>query len=244
MIGVKDYEEAFARSWNPEAVLIASEVGEERVLDLAEKSRIRGAYKNSDYETVKQQYQEADNKSKFIELGLVESNLLDITNSFAMIANEGSLNHPYSVVRVRDANGCDIKDLQTCEVIYSREKTMRKASESVLKPETTEGVWELLQSVVDFPKGTAKESVTSDFSSFNVGGKTGTSTKSKDLWFVGTAISQSTLDEDIRISTGVWLGVCALLPNSSPYSEPGCKSSGSSSDAAKLWNDYMHRTLK
>ena len=119
---------------------------------------------------------------------------------------------------------------------------MRKASESVLKPETTKDVWQLLQSVVQY--GTAKESVTSDFSLFNVGGKTGTSTYNRDMWFVGTAISQSSLDEDIRISTGVWLGVCALLRNSSPYSsKSGCNSSGDSSDAARLWNDYMDRTL-
>lgn len=240
VIRVKDYEEAFARSWNPEALSIVSEVGEERVLDLAEKSRIRGAYRNSDYETLKQQYQEAEDKSKFIALGLVESNLLDITNSFAMIANEGRLNHPYSVVRVRDPNNCsDSDDLQTCKVIYSREKIMGEASESLLKPETTKKVWQLLQSVVQY--GTAKESVTSDFSRFNVGGKTGTSTKSRDMWFVGTAISQST--EDTRISTGVWLGVCVILKDSSAYSERDCNSSGSSSDAARLWNDYMHKTL-
>ena len=236
--------DAFAESSKEEALSIASQVGQKRVIDLAEKSRIRGAYRNSDYETVKQQYQEAEDKSIFIQLGLVESNLLDITNSFAMIANEGKLNHPYSIVRVRDPNKCsdsDDYDWQTCKVIYSRENTMREASESLLKPETIEGVWQLLQSVVQY--GTAKESITSDFSLFNVGGKTGTSTDNKDLWFIGTARSQRTLNEDIRISTGVWLGVCALLPDSSPYSNQECKSDGTNSDAVRLWNDYMDRTL-
>lgn len=245
---LNEVKDGFAKSSNEEALSITLQVGEKRVIDLAEKSRIRGAYKNSDYKTLKQQYQEAEDKSKFIQLGLVESNLLDITNSFAMIANEGKLNHPYSIVRVRDPNKCSEKDLkesekwQTCEVIYSREKTMGRASERLLKPKTTEGVWQLLQSVVQY--GTAKGSVTIDFSLFDVGGKTGTSTDNRDLWFIGTARSQRTLDEDIRISTGVWLGVCAVVQNSSPYSEPECKSNGSSSDAVKLWNDYMNSTLK
>jgi membrane peptidoglycan carboxypeptidase len=240
---LNEVKDGFAKSSNEEALSIASQVRKKRVIDLAEKSRIRGAYKNSDYKTLKQQYQEAEDKSKFIVLGLVESNLLDITNSFAMIANEGKLNHPYSIVRVRDPNKCDdSKDWQTCEVIYSREKTMGEASESLLKPKTTEGVWQLLQSVVQY--GTAKESVTIDFSLFDVGGKTGTSTDNRDLWFIGTARSQRILNEDIRISTGVWLGVCAVVQNSSPYSEPECNSNGSSSDAVKLWNDYMNSTLK
>ncbi|MCL2932721.1 MAG: DUF4407 domain-containing protein [Trichodesmium sp. MAG_R03] len=242
VIGVsRSVADGFAESLNEEASSIASRVGEERVLDLAKKSRIRGAHSNADYETVKQQYQNAEDKSKFIVLGLVESNLLDITNSFAMIANEGKLNHPYSIVRVRDPNKCsESNDLQTCEVIYSREKTMGKASERLLKPKTTEGVWQLLQSVVQY--GTAKESVTSNFRLFNVGGKTGTSTDNKDLWFIGTARSQRTWDEDLRISTGVWLGTCALEKNS-PYTNPNCDSKGSSSDAVRLWNDYMDSTL-
>lgn len=252
VIGVsRSVADGFAESLKEDALSIASKVGEERVLDLAEKSRIRGAHRSVDYETVKQQYQKyqnAEDKSKFIVLGLVESNLLDITNSFAMIANEGKLNHPYSILRVRDPNKCsenkDLKEnekLQTCEVIYSREKTMGKASERLLKPKTTEGVWQLLQSVVQY--GTAKESVTSNFRLFNVGGKTGTSTDNKDLWFIGTARSQRTWDEDIRISTGVWLGNCAFVKYSSPYNNPNCDSNGSSSDAVRLWNDYMDSTL-
>ncbi|GAA6623966.1 hypothetical protein [Scytonema sp. NUACC26] len=57
-------------------------------------------------------------------------------------------------------------------------------------------------------------------------GKTGTTDKNVDLWFIGFIPGR-------RLATGIWLG----NDNNAPIS-------GSSAQAAQLWGDYMGRIAK
>ena len=61
---------------------------------------------------------------------------------------------------------------------------------------------------------------------FGEGGKTGTTDKNVDLWFIGFIPGR-------RLATGIWLG----NDNNSP-------TSGSSAQAAQLWGNYMRRVVR
>ncbi|MDJ1182447.1 transglycosylase domain-containing protein [Roseofilum casamattae] len=153
-------------------------------------------------------------------LGQSELTPLEITGAFAVLANSGLYNRPHAIRRILDSSDCaTIEQIDTCRVIYDYQQDP-KAGRPAVSPQVAQTMTNLLQGVVASGTG----------SSANLGlgeeaGKTGTTNNGVDLWFVGYVPSR-------RLVTGIWLG---NDDNSPTY--------GSSSQAARVWSDYMEDLL-
>lgn len=155
---------AFAKSVNSVPLKLTEIYGIDAVLDMAGRLGV-GTKLRREYSTV---------------LGASEMSLLDLTNIYAVIWNNGYSVRPYSITRVTDMTG---------NVIYERNPS---EPFPVLQPETVESMTALLANVVA-PGGTGGRARAPGV----LGGKTGTSNENRDAWFVGAT-------NDIVI--GVWMG--------------------------------------
>jgi penicillin-binding protein 1A len=135
-----------------------------------------------------------------LALGASEVNLLELTSAYGTLANQGRHVPVHGIRRVLNSQG---------EVIYETPKQ----SEQAIDADTAAIMTWMLRSVVEGGTG----------SNANIGrpvaGKTGTSEKNRDLWFIGYIP---------QLSTGVWMG----NDDSSP-------SRGSSTTAAAIWRMFM-----
>ncbi|MDW2994624.1 MAG: transglycosylase domain-containing protein [Alphaproteobacteria bacterium] len=155
---------AFAKSVNSVPLKLTQEYGIDSVLDMAGRLGV-GTKLRREYSTV---------------LGASEMTLLDLTNIYAVIWNNGFSVRPYSITRVTDANGNTIYHRNPSEPIQ------------VLQPYTVEKMTALLADVVAVG-GTGGRARASGV----LGGKTGTSNQNRDAWFVGS---------NGRLIIGVWMG--------------------------------------
>jgi penicillin-binding protein 1A len=138
-----------------------------------------------------------------LALGSSEVNLLELTSAYGTLANKGNHVEVHGVTRILNRFG---------KVIYQADFKPQRAIDADSASIMT---W-MLQGVVQ--SGTGGEAALPDRS---VAGKTGTSEKKRDLWFVGYVP---------QLVTGVWLG----NDDSSP-------TYGASSTAAATWYDYMSK---
>ncbi len=127
-----------------------------------------------------------------ISLGNAEASLFELTKAFGVIANRGCQIIPYGITQIRKLNG---------EVIwnYEKENLDSEFDELVICK-----MWRLLRGVITDAKGTGR----SIKLPFSVAGKTGTSQKYRDLWFIGISP---------RFVTGSWCG----NDNDTPMNETG-----------------------
>lgn len=161
---------AFAKSVNSVPLKLTKEYGIDSVLSMAGRLGV-GTKLRREYSTV---------------LGASEMSLLDLTNIYAVIWNNGFSVRPYSIAKVTDARG---------NIIYERNPS---EPIQVLQPQTVEYMSELLADVVAVG-GTGGRARASGV----LGGKTGTSNGNRDAWFVG-----GTSD----IVVGVWVGKDDFTP--------------------------------
>jgi penicillin-binding protein 1A len=122
-------------------------------------------------------------------LGASEMSLLDLTNIYAVIWNNGFSVRPYSITRVTDANGNTIYHRNPSDAIQ------------VLQPYTVEKMNALLADVVAVGGTGGRARVTGV-----LGGKTGTSNENRDAWFVGAKQN---------LIVGVWMGNDDFTPMNS-----------------------------
>jgi membrane peptidoglycan carboxypeptidase len=155
-----------------------------------------------------------------VVLGTMEVNLLELTGSFAVLANQGVRTHPHTIRRILDSSDCgNPEQFNTCREVYpGREDPSQRRA--VLRPEVAATLTTLLQGVVQ--SGTGR----SAYLGLGEAGKTGTTTDNKDLLFVGYIPYPP-------LVTGIWLG----NDNSSP-------TRGSSALAAQIWADYMRQAIR
>ena len=155
---------AFAKSVNSVPLKLTETYGLDNVLSMAGRLGV-GTKLRREYSTV---------------LGASEMSLLDLTNIYAVIWNNGYSVRPYSITKITDATG---------QIIY-----MRNPSEpiDVLQPQTVEYIRSLLADVIAVG-GTGGRARSEGV----LGGKTGTSNDNRDAWFVGAT-------NDLVI--GVWVG--------------------------------------
>ena len=113
-------------------------------------------------------------------LGASEMSLIDLTNIYAVIWNDGNSVRPYSITKIIDANGIVLYERNPSEPI------------NILQPQTVEYMQKMLGDVVAVG-GTGGRARASGV----LGGKTGTSNGNRDAWFVGAT-------NDLII--GVWMG--------------------------------------
>lgn len=199
-----DMDIALARSENAVALRVAQQAGLSSVIDVAQRLGIESPLTSA----------------PGLVLGQSEVNLLEITGSYAAFANQGIWYRPHAIRRILDGGDCaDYSDSQTCRVIYSfdeNDDNQRQAiSERVAKQMT-----KLMRTAVKDGTGRAAKIDEGEV------GKTGTTDKSVDLWFIGYIPKN-------RLVTGVWLG----NDNNSP-------TRGSSWQAATVWGNYMREVMK
>ncbi|NRA74012.1 MAG: PBP1A family penicillin-binding protein [Rickettsiales bacterium] len=158
-------EEAFAKSINTVAVQVTHEVGVGNVIDLAHRMGI-----NSNIE-----------HNLSIALGSVSVNLLEITSSYAAIANDGLFSEPYSVESIKNSN--------TGTLLYLKP---RQQELQAVTREVAQDMQVLLRSCVT--QGSGRNAFLEDL---KISGKTGTSQDYRDAWFIGFSD---------KYVVGVWLG--------------------------------------
>jgi penicillin-binding protein 1A len=164
---------AFAKSVNSVPLKLTKEYGIDSVLNMAGRLGV-GTKLRREYSTV---------------LGASEMSLLDLTNIYAVIWNDGYSVRPYSITKITDSHG---------NIIYERNPS---EPIQVLQPQTVEYMSHLLADVVAVG-GTGGRARASGV----LGGKTGTSNGNRDAWFVGAT-------KDIII--GVWMGNDDFTPMNS-----------------------------
>jgi len=119
-----------------------------------------------------------------IALGSAELSLLELTSTYSVFANGGFFREPVCILRIEDHTG---------SVLYAHETPQMQAP--VLADTVVQQLMHALQMVVD--SGTAK-SLRSQFGlSLPLAGKTGTTQRYADGWFVGVSPG---------LVTGVWVG--------------------------------------
>lgn len=113
-------------------------------------------------------------------LGASETNLLEMTNAYAVIANGGRAVWPWAVLSIMDSSG---------NVLYRHESA---APAQVFARRDTAALDSMMVQVV--AQGTAQAA---QLGSGHVAGKTGTTQNYRDAWFIGYTD---------RFVTGVWMG--------------------------------------
>jgi len=164
---------AFAKSVNSVPLKLTQTYGIDSVLSMAGRLGV-GTKLRREYSTV---------------LGSSEMTLLDLTNIYAVIWNNGYSVRPYSLTRVTDMYG---------NVIYERNPS---EPIQVLQPHTVESMQALLADVIAVG-GTGGRARASGV----LGGKTGTSNENRDAWFIGS---------NGELVIGVWMGNDDFSPMSS-----------------------------
>lgn len=164
---------AFAKSVNSVPLKLTESFGIDSVLDMAGRLGV-GTKLRREYSTV---------------LGASEMSLIDLTNIYAVIWNNGESVRPYSITKIKDASG---------NVIYERNPS---EPINILSADTTNYMSELLLDVVA-SGGTGHRAMASGV----LGGKTGTSNNNRDAWFIGATKN---------IVVGVWVGNDDFTPMSS-----------------------------
>ena len=164
---------AFAKSVNSVPLKLTETYGIDTILSMAGRLGV-GTRLRREYSTV---------------LGASEMSLLDLTNIYAVIWNDGNSVHPYSITKITDSNGNIIYERNPSEPIL------------VLQPQTIEYMTKMLSDVVA-PGGTGGRARTPDV----LGGKTGTSNENRDAWFVGATN---------ELIVGVWMGNDDFTPMNS-----------------------------
>lgn len=203
--GYIDMYTGLAQSENVVAVRVAQDAGLNNVVELAERLGIE-----SELDPVPR-----------LAIGQSEVNVLEITGAYGAIANRGVWNRPHAIERILDSSDCtDNNDPQSCRVIYSFEENGER-NRQVVSAGVANTMTSLLQSVV--------QSGTGGGASIGLGeeaGKTGTTDRNVDLWFIGFVPSR-------QLVTGIWLG-----------NDDNSPTRGSSGQAAQLWSNYMGKVIQ
>lgn len=199
-----DIYNGIAQSENAIAMRVAQDVGLDKVVQMAKRLGVTTPL----------------NPVPGLVIGQSEVPVLEMTGAYSAVADRGVWNRPHAIKRILDSGNCqNNQNRATCRVIYSFNQDQSE-TKKVLTPAVAETMTELFRGVVE--RGTGKAA--------NIGlgeeaGKTGTTNRDVDLWFIGFIPSR-------QLITGIWLG----NDNNSP-------TNGSSAQAAQLWGNYMHQVL-
>ncbi len=202
--GAMDLRRGLALSENPIALRLAEQVGLQRVVDLAHRMGIKSSLQ----------------AVPGLVLGQNETTLLEMCTTLGVLANQGRLVTPMTIIRVQDGGDCsNPDDFSTCRVIFERDQG-DLAGREVVPADVAQTMTQALQDVVT--SGTGRAAAIG----MAVAGKTGTTNDYRDLWFIGYVPGRNVL-------TGVWLG-----------NDDNSPTSGSSGDAAAIWADYMNQVVR
>jgi len=152
-------------------------------------------------------------------LGSSDVSLLELTNSFGTIVNEGIYNEPVMITRIEDSEG---------KIIYQPNIPPKR----VIPYETAWLVTELLKGGMTEPGGTTQALWGWNLFNYNTdfGGKTGTSSNHSDAWFVGVTKN---------LIGGAWVGG----EQRSVHFRTGELGQGSRT-ALPIYGSFMEKVLK
>ncbi|WP_072091199.1 penicillin-binding protein 1A, partial [Candidatus Pelagibacter communis] len=123
-----------------------------------------------------------------ISLGSAETTLLKLTSAYSVFVNGGKLVEPILIDRIQDSEGSTIfnNDKRKCincdQISYLTNDypEIKNNYKQIFSPETAFQMTSILEGVVQ--RGTAKK--LKDLN-LNIAGKTGTTNKNTDTWFIG-----------------------------------------------------------
>ena len=167
--GLLTLREGFKRSRNLIAIKLVMEIGYDRVRQYAANMGIRSP--------IKAVYS--------IGIGSSEVRLLEMVAAYSVFANKGIRVEPVAVKEITDAEG---------NAIYSSPII----STEVLRPSVAVLMTDMMQSVVDEPRGTGNSIRTRYGFRPAAAGKTGTTNDYADAWFIGFTP---------HLVVGVWVGM-------------------------------------
>lgn len=216
--GSLDMLTAMGVSDNLTAMKVGKDAGLKRIIEMAKRMGISS---------------KLEDKPRLV-LGLNPVTLLDTTSAYGVLANRGYKKRPHVIRRIVDISSpeCSYQNYQNnpqCFTLYAYDgdfvsglKPDSRGNRRIVSEAVADKMTVLMQGTVadgvnGRPRGTA-----SVIDIRNAAGKTGTSDKRKDLWFVGYVPNE--------LVTGVWLG------NPSFNRE---ETNVTSTDAAQVWADYM-----
>ncbi|MEW6657647.1 MAG: PBP1A family penicillin-binding protein [Thermodesulfobacteriota bacterium] len=142
-------------------------------------------------------------------LGASEVTLLELTRAYSVFPNQGFLVEPAFIDRIEDRDGRVLLEYHTQRRL-------------VISPQTADTMTQLLQGVVQRGTATRVQALGRP-----IGGKTGTTNKTRDAWFIGFTPS---------LITGSWVGM-------DDERTLGAKETGSQA-AAPIFIAYMREALK
>lgn len=164
---------AFAKSINSVAVRLGQEMGIKRIIETAQKMGIKSPLDDE----------------PSLALGSSDVNLLELTDAYCTVANNGMHHDPVLVTRIVDSEGNEVykDDSQSEQVIpYKSAFLMQR----MLMSGTHDGGG----TSVSFAAG---EYAGNSFKDTDWGGKTGTSNNHSDAWFMGVSPN---------LVVGAWVG--------------------------------------
>lgn len=161
---------AFARSINSVAVRLGQEMGIKRIIETAHRMGIESRLDDA----------------PALALGASDVNLLELTDAYCTIANDGKHRSPVLVTRILDKNGKEVFALVADE-------------QQVLPYKSAYLMQQLLLGGLREPGATSQSlwGYVGEFRDSEWGGKTGTSNNHSDAWFMGVSPN---------LVVGAWVG--------------------------------------
>ncbi len=161
------------KSRNLMTVRIAQDIGIKKIVDFSERL---GIYKNPD-------------ELLSISLGSAETTLLKLTSAYCSFVNGGKKIKPILIDRIQDSEGNTIisnesRKCKNCDKISYLSNNIPEISsdnlEQIMTPQTAYQITSMLEGVIK--RGTGKKLKNLNL---DIAGKTGTTNKNTDTWFVG-----------------------------------------------------------
>jgi penicillin-binding protein 1A len=170
--GLSTLRTGLEKSRNLMTVRIAQDLGVDKIINFSKKL---GIYKNPD-------------EILSISLGSTETTLLKLTSAYSAFVNGGKLVSPILIDRIQDSEGNTIvnnefrKCLNCNEISYLSENypKVKDDYEQIFSQQTAYQMTSILEGVIQRGTGKKLKSLNLD-----IGGKTGTTNKNTDAWFIG-----------------------------------------------------------
>ena len=202
------------KSRNLMTVRIAKDLGLSKIINF---SKNLGIYENPD-------------ELLSISLGSAETTLLKLTSAYSVFINNGKLVEPILIDRIQDSEGKTIfnngkRKCQNCDQISYLSKDypiVKNNFRQIFSPQTAYQMTSILEGVVQ--RGTGRKLRDLEL---NIAGKTGTTNKNTDTWFIGFTSN---------LLVGVYVG--SDNPKSLGRYETGSKT------ALPIFKDFVKKTVK
>ncbi len=160
------------KSRNLMTVRIAQEIGIDKIVNFSKKLNI---YENPD-------------ELMSVSLGSAETTLLKITSAYCSFLNGGKLINPILIDRIQDSQGKTIfnnekRYCENCDTISydgTSNPIVKSKYQQIFSPQTAYQITSMLKGVIERGTGRGLKNL-----KLELAGKTGTTNKNTDTWFIG-----------------------------------------------------------